>query len=40
MEGYESKEEFLQSIKEQIYDEAKKEEVRENYLTNEGGLKK
>lgn len=40
MEGYESKEEFLQSIKEQIYEEAKKEEVRENYLTNEGGLKK
>ena len=40
MEGYESKEEFLQSIKEQIYEEAKKEEVRENYLSNEGGLKK
>ena len=40
MEGYESKEEFLQSIKEQIYEEAKKEEVRENYLSNEGGLKR
>lgn len=40
MEGYESKEEFLQSIKEQIYEEAEKEEVRENYLSNEGGLKR
>lgn len=40
MEGYESKEEFLQSIKKQIYEEAKKEEVRENYLSNEGGLKR
>ena len=40
MEGYKSKEDFLQSIKEQIYEEAKKEEVRENYLSNEGGLKR